>query len=227
MCIVDYQTPEMRAAALRDWLTYIADRIASDIALLEGTPASRALSIARTDLETGLPWLREVAKERKAKRALTQPVEPERTDDPLRPTLDPHWEHLFSDAILFGVTSLPTHPYPPLAGPPDQDMVARLYRSDAWLTASGEWIKVQDLTTEHAWAILGFLRWYGKELLDADPAVRMDHMDYSSPSSYIESRPIWRAIDKELYARQELNFWPSAMVRLSQSGTVPWEEGAA
>jgi bifunctional DNA-binding transcriptional regulator/antitoxin component of YhaV-PrlF toxin-antitoxin module len=121
------------------------------------------------------------------------------------------------------------HPYLPLAGPPDDHMAERLTWPDRWMSADGVVRPLGDMTTDHLWAVLAYLRWYAPELLTKPDAPVV--LDPSALRQGLVDQPIWGAIAIELRRRGEISRSGSAghlaLRRLQQEGPVPWEMSEA
>jgi bifunctional DNA-binding transcriptional regulator/antitoxin component of YhaV-PrlF toxin-antitoxin module len=95
------------------------------------------------------------------------------------------------------------HPYLPLAGPPDDHMAERVTWPDRWMSADGVVRPLGEMTTDHLWAVLGYLRWYGPELLTKPSAPVA--LDPSALRQGLVDLPIWGAIAIELRRRGEIS----------------------
>jgi hypothetical protein len=104
-------------------------------------------------------------------------------------------------------------------------MVARLEWPRRWMSADGVVRPIAALTTEHLWAILGYLRWYAPALMSS--AGMREAMSPVATRAWLVGRPVWTGIAKELLGRAEIPAdapsSDSAWRGLERSGAVPWE----
>jgi len=109
---------------------------------------------------------------------------------------------------------------PPVASPPGSHFLPWLRNSD-WRSSSGKIFAIPEMSTEHLWNVLGYLRWHAEDLLPIVPDA-----ESMTPDEMISAQPIWHAIARELVARKELptkeDLWPI----LRSAGEVPWERAA-
>jgi len=93
------------------------------------------------------------------------------------------------------------------------------------MSADGVVRPIAALTTEHLWAILGYLRWYAPTLMSS--AEMRDPIPTATVRAWLVGRPVWTGIAKELLRRAEIPAdapsSDSAWRRLERTGAVPWE----
>ncbi len=97
-------------------------------------------------------------------------------------------------------------------------MHLRLMREDAWRDEAGAWESIPELASVELWSILGYLRWHAPALAAEDPI----SSTFADVDSYLASRPLVAAIDRELAARSEIAAG-TALVVLRALGVAPWE----
>jgi hypothetical protein len=117
------------------------------------------------------------------------------------------------------------HPHLPVTGVPDAGMPARLWRDDVWLTADGRVLRPDEIPSMHAWAILGYLRYYGLLLyLREGPTEPLPSA--RKVQDWVMLLPIWWRLAHELGHRHEVAgycFTDACYARLAAQGPVPWE----
>jgi hypothetical protein len=103
-------------------------------------------------------------------------------------------------------------------------MAQRLEWSDRWMSADGVVRPIREMTTDHLWNVLGYLRWFAP-VLAGTPGSTSIPPTVLRP--WLLARPIWISIARDLYRRGEVpSFFESAELvlrRLEQAGQVPWE----
>jgi hypothetical protein len=113
------------------------------------------------------------------------------------------------------------HPHEPLVGPPGPGFAVQLRRTDIWTTAIGIEIPVNELSIEHAWNILGYLRWYAPQVRASAGDDGTDAIDLVAWLTY---QPMWGAIACHLVQRGEITAPWEAYEHLAVMGRMVWEE---
>ena len=106
---------------------------------------------------------------------------------------------------------------PPVASPPGNHFLPWLRNSD-WKSSSGKTFAIGEMSTEHLWNVLGYLRWHAEDLMAIVP-----DCEGMTPDEMISAQPIWHAIARELVARKELSAKEDLWSVLRSAGEVPWE----
>jgi len=106
----------------------------------------------------------------------------------------------------------------PVAPGPGPGILASL-RSGFWTTSNGRKLAFSEMTTDHLWNALGWLRWYAPEVAAYLP----DNGAFDDPAEAVAAEPAWSAIGNELSDRAELVCWYEALSVMRNQGEVPWE----
>ncbi len=122
----------------------------------------------------------------------------------------------------------PQHPHRPRTFKPGVAVLRHLYQSRLWTTNDGDVLEIKEMTTEHLFAVAGYLRWYAKRLYRLDPTPK----GTLTISAWLEGLPLWTRVENELWGRASAapdgfrigDLGDSTLLAfLRRQGPVPWE----
>jgi hypothetical protein len=99
-----------------------------------------------------------------------------------------------------------------------------LLRSDVWTTATGHEIPVVEITPDHAWNILGYVRWHLPLIRELVTAASGQDLTLVPARMWMGLLPMVQEVCCHLVALGEVNSPDEAMDRIWSAGPVPWEE---
>jgi hypothetical protein len=114
-----------------------------------------------------------------------------------------------------------THPRHPQAPPPGPGFEGRLEEREIWTDRSGVMHRLDEMSDDYLWAVLGYLRWYAPEIRSLVPDD--ERLDALPIANWLEMQPVWGAIACELVRRALIDRPSDALAALVASGPVPWE----
>ncbi|MFO1538898.1 MAG: hypothetical protein ACKOTZ_00375 [Chloroflexota bacterium] len=107
----------------------------------------------------------------------------------------------------------------PAAPPPGPGFIRALEDPFTWCSADGVRRRIEEMTTEHLWNLLGYCRYHAPALI-AFAGLAPD----PEPSAVLAPRPTLRAVTVELAARDEAGDIDAALAILRAGGRFPWED---